>query len=58
MPALKNSSPRSVAELRLLYFGTGGWRHEFLDGRATADGHCEKTSVMTRRWKTSGRITS
>ena len=26
------SAPRSVAEQRLLYFGTGRWRHDFLTG--------------------------
>ena len=38
MTASQNALPRSVAEFRLLYFGTGRWRHDFLDGRATGSG--------------------
>lgn len=36
------SAPRSVAEQRLLYFGTGRWRHDFLTGERplVAGGGC------------------
>ena len=40
--ASEKSSTCSVTELRQLYFGTGRWRHDFLDGRATGSGReCE-----------------
>ena len=41
MTASENLAPRSVAEQRLLYFGTGRWQHDFLDRRVPACGRLQ-----------------